>query len=75
MEKDGWVKRTKEGIIRHDFSKKDFLNSNNDYTKKWSVDTRKIIAEKHKPLFKITKNGGFYQRKFYTIPGTSDHKD
>jgi len=63
MEKNEWVRRTKEGIVRHDFSKRDFLMDNDDYLKEWSVNARDDIAKKHKPLFKITKNGKYYLTK------------
>jgi len=58
-----WVKRTKEGIIRLDFSKKDLANHDNEFTKRWSREKRKIIAKKHKPLFRTTKNGVHYLTK------------
>ncbi len=61
--KEKWIKRTKEGIVRVEFSKKDFVSFEEDWFHDWAKDFRKLIAKKHKPLFKKTKKGVFYLTK------------
>ena len=61
--KEKWIKRTREGIIRVEFSKKDFISFEDDWIYDWAEDTRKLIAKKHKPLFKKTKKGVYYLKK------------
>jgi len=60
---ENWIKRTKEGIIRVEFSKKDFVSFEDDWIHDWAKDFRKLIAKKHKPLFKKTKKGVYYLKK------------
>ena len=59
----GWIKKVKGGYIRVDFSKEKFLSFKKDWIHDWAKDTRKIIANKHKPLFKKTKRGVDYLTK------------
>ncbi len=61
--KENWIKSTKEGIIRVEFSKKDFISFERDSVLDWVEETRKLIAKKHKPLFKKTKKGVYYLTK------------
>ena len=58
-----WIRRTKEGIVRKEFTKKDFVYRDNTFLKKWCNETRELIAKRHKPLFKTTKNGKKYLTK------------
>lgn len=60
---ENWVQRTKEGIIRVEFTKKDFLSFEKDWVHDWFLDTRKLIAKRYKPLFKKTKKGIYYITK------------
>ena len=63
MQDNNWIKRTKDGILRIDFSKKGFLSFKKDWVHDWAKDTRKLITKRHKPLFKKTKNGVYYLTK------------
>jgi len=63
MMDNNWIKRTNEGIIRIEFSKEKFLSFQRDWVHEWAKDTRKIISNQHKPLFKKTKSGVYYLTK------------
>jgi hypothetical protein len=63
MINEEWIRRVKGGIIRREFSKKDFLKNDRNFVKKWSEDSRKTIFQEHKPLFKETKQKKFYLTK------------
>lgn len=58
-----WIKKVKGGYIRVDFSKEGFLSFERDWVHDWAKDTRKLIANQHKPLFKKTKRGVYYLTK------------
>jgi len=59
----GWIKKVKGGYIRIDFSKEEFLSFEKDWVHDLAIDTRKIIAKRHKPMFKKTKSGVYYLTK------------
>ena len=63
LEKNEWIRRTKDGIIRKEFTKKDFVYRDNTFLKKWCDEVRVLIAKRHKPLFKTAKNGKKYLTK------------
>lgn len=59
MMERNWIRKTKEGLFRIDFSKENLMITEFEWLKKWCIDARKTIVKENKPLFKKIKKGQY----------------